>query len=195
MKKFLVILFLLPAISSCTQNIEVAILKELNVNRDKQFDNTFRVITNSAPIVAYTIPILLLGISLAIKDKILKNKSLYLVATTFSSGIISSVIKYSYAKPRPYEIYSFIEKLTDGGGSSFPSGHTSDAIAIAVALSIVFPKWYIIIPIFTWAVAVGYSRIDLGVHYPSDVLMGAIIGAGSAYLCYKSQQWLHKKRK
>ena len=195
MKKFLLILLLLPIISGYAQNIEIAILKELNVNRDKQFDNTFRVVTNSAPIVAYTIPILLLGISLVIKDKILRNKSFYLVATTISSAIISTLIKYSYVKPRPYEIYSFIEKLTDGGGSSFPSGHTSDAFAIAVALSIAFPKWYIIIPIFTWAGLVGYSRIDLGVHYPSDVLMGAIIGAGSAYLCYKGQQWLHKKRK
>ena len=55
-------------------------------------------------------------------------------------------------------------------------------------------KWYVAMPAYAWAGAVGYSRMHLGVHYPSDVLMGAIIGSGSAYLCFKGQQWLIKKR-
>ncbi len=57
-----------------------------------------------------------------------------------------------------------------------------------------YPKWYIIAPSFAWASAVGYSRMALGVHYPSDVLAGAIIGSGSAYLCYKLNKWVNKKQ-
>jgi len=37
--------------------------------------------------------------------------------------------------------------------------------------------------------------MDLGVHYPSDVLAGALLGTGSAYLCYKANQWLSQNRK
>ena len=57
-----------------------------------------------------------------------------------------------------------------------------------------YPKWYIIAPSFAWASAVGYSRMHLGVHYPSDVAVGAIIGSGSAYLSYKANKWINKKR-
>jgi membrane-associated phospholipid phosphatase len=81
------------------------------------------------------------------------------------------------------------------GSPSFPSGHTSDAFATATSLSIAFPKWYVIAPSFLWACSVGYSRMDLGVHYPSDVMAGAIIGAGSAYLCYKANRWIQKRRR
>lgn len=67
---------------------------------------------------------------------------------------------------------------------SFPSGHTSSAFAIATSLSSSYPKWYVIVPSMAWATTVGVSRVWLGVHYPSDVLVGAGIGAGTAILVH-----------
>jgi undecaprenyl-diphosphatase len=52
-------------------------------------------------------------------------------------------------------------------------------------ISLNYPKWYVIVPSFAWAGLAGYSRMAIGMHYPSDVLMGAVVGAGSAYLIYK----------
>lgn len=195
MMKYITILLLLPVISIYSQNIDINILKDINLNRNKQLDGIFRGITNSAAPVAYAVPVLLLGYGLMKKDSLTKQNALYIGTTVLSSEIISTILKYSVARPRPFVTYPFLEKVTSGGSPSFPSGHTSDAFALATSVSIAYPKWYVIIPSYAWAGAVGYSRMDLGVHYPSDVLAGAIIGAGSAYLCYKGQQWLHKKRK
>jgi membrane-associated phospholipid phosphatase len=58
-----------------------------------------------------------------------------------------------------------------------------------------YPKWYVVVPSFVWASSVGYSRMHLGVHYPSDVLVGALVGSGSAVLMNKANEWLNKKRK
>jgi undecaprenyl-diphosphatase len=81
-----------------------------------------------------------------------------------------------------------------GNSPSFPSGHTSVAFSTATSLYLAYPKWYVAVPAFTYAASVGYSRMYLGVHYPSDVLAGAVIGAGSAWLMYKANKWLFKKK-
>lgn len=47
---------------------------------------------------------------------------------------------------------------------------------MVIALCLVYRRWYIIVPSYLWACAVGYSRMDLGVHYPSDII-GAILVA------------------
>ena len=195
MKKCFIILLLFPVISIYSQNIDIDILKDINLNRNKQIDGTFRGITNSAALLAFGVPVLLFGISLMKKDSLTRQRSLYIGASVLTSVIITNIVKYSVNRPRPFVTYPFIEKLSSGGSPSFPSGHTSDAFALATSVSLAYPKWYVIIPSYTWAAAVGYSRMDLGVHYPSDVLASAIIASGSAFLCYKGQQWLFKKRK
>ncbi|GAB2971723.1 hypothetical protein GCM10027049_01640 [Mucilaginibacter puniceus] len=69
------------------------------------------------------------------------------------------------------------------------------AFATATSLSLSFPKWYVIIPSYTYAAAIGYSRMYLGVHYPTDVLAGALLGTGTAFLTWKLQKILFKKNK
>jgi len=195
MKKFLIFFLLIPYLSLYSQNIDIRLLRDINLNRNRNFDNTFRFITNSASPVAFGVPVLLFGIGLVQKDSITLQHSIYIGATVLSATIVAGILKYSINRPRPYVTYPYIEKETGGGSPSFPSGHTSGAFALATSVSMAYPKWYVIAPSYIWAVAVGYSRMDLGVHYPSDVLAGAVIGAGSAYLCYKGQQWLNKRRK
>ncbi|MER8234864.1 phosphatase PAP2 family protein [Streptomyces sp. NPDC094049] len=62
--------------------------------------------------------------------------------------------------------------------ASFPSGHTASAVAFATAVGVVLPP--AAVPLQVLAMAVGYSRVHTGVHYPGDVAAGAVLGMGSA---------------
>ncbi|MEV7770317.1 phosphatase PAP2 family protein [Kitasatospora sp. NPDC086791] len=62
--------------------------------------------------------------------------------------------------------------------ASFPSGHTASATAFATAVGVVLPQ--AAVPLGALAVAVGYSRVHTGVHYPGDVAAGAVLGLASA---------------
>ncbi|HBB00109.1 MAG: hypothetical protein A2W86_00660 [Bacteroidetes bacterium GWD2_45_23] len=193
MKKYLLLLLLFPAISIYAQNTDINILKDINLNRDRQLDGFFRVITDSASPVAYGVAIILIGISFLKSYSSTRKRSLYIGASVLSAGIITTILKYSIHRPRPFITYPFLEKVTSGGSPSFPSGHTTDAFSMATAVSLAYPKWYVIIPAYAWAGVVAYTRMDLGVHYPSDVLVAAIIGAGTAFLCYKGLGLLNTK--
>jgi undecaprenyl-diphosphatase len=181
---------LLPSISPILNNvflhnIEVEILRELNLNRPASFDGFFQFISNSVSVVAWGLPILLLIIGIVAKRALIKSRAIFLLSSVTFSSLISLVLKYVIDRPRPFVAYEFLEKLSAGGSPSFPSGHTTEAFAFAIALCFVYSKWYTIIPSLLWATLVGYSRMSLGVHYPSDVLAGAIIGIASAYLCFR----------
>jgi len=177
-----------------SQNPDINLLKSINVDRNKSLDPAFILITNSASPISIGAPIIVFSVGLIQKDSTLKNKGIFLAETFVVNGFITTALKLSIKRDRPFVTYPFIDKQTSGGSPSFPSGHTSSAFATATSLSLAFPKWYVIAPSFAWASAVGYSRMHLGVHYPSDVLAGAVVGAGSAFLSYKLNRWITGKR-
>ena len=86
-----------------------------------------------------------------------------------------------------------IQRLSSDFTPSFPSGHTTSAFCTATSLSLMYPKWYVIVPAYSWATMVGYSRMHLGMHYPLDVLAGAILGTGISLVSFKLQKWIGQK--
>lgn len=163
-------------------DFELEVLKIINVNRNQNFDGFFQFITNSAFYVAFGIPLLLLIINKYSKKVNLGKKPIYILSVVASSAAVANVLKHTIHRPRPFVTHSVIEKISAGGSPSFPSGHSSDAFAIATAISIAYPKWYIIIIAYTWAFTVAYSRMFLGVHYLSDVIGGALLGTILAFI-------------
>lgn len=195
MKRFFLFFFLLSVSTVVfSQNADIDILRKINLGRSKQLDNTFIFISSTVTPVSILTPISVFCEGHTKHDSALQNKGLYIGASLILAAGISTSLKYAIDRKRPFITYPDIEKVSDAGSKSFPSGHTSSAFATATSLSLAFPKWYVIAPSFLWASAVGYSRMDLGVHYPSDVLGGAVVGAGSAFVCYKANQWLHNRK-
>lgn len=109
---------------------------------------------------------------------------------------ISLALKYTVNRPRPFVTYP--DKVTQKdfhiGPKSFPSGHTSSAFALATSVSLCYPKWYVIAPAYMWACTVGYSRMRLGVHYPTDVLVGALIGSACAWGSWELNKYLVERK-
>jgi len=111
-------------------------------------------------------------------DPSLSNKMLFVFASIAASGIMNSILKFVFGRYRPYKLlsdslYGFTFFSFEGAATSFPSGHANLITALALSLSLVFPRLkYIFIVI---ALLVMMSRVVVGVHFLSDVLFGAYV--------------------
>ena len=177
------------------QNWDIDLLEKINLERNQSLDPTVKFITNSVSPISIGAPIAVFGLGIIQKDSSLKSKGIIMVEALCVNAFTTTALKLAFKRDRPFVTYPFLDKQADAGSYSFPSGHTSTAFNLATSLSMAFPKWYVIVPSYVYACAAGYSRMHLGVHYPSDVLAGALVGAGSAILANYLQQKCTKKRK
>jgi membrane-associated phospholipid phosphatase len=170
--------------SVCAQNLDIRILRYLNSPGRLPSDKLFQFVSNSAVFPEIGIPAGILTSGLIRQDDEIVRKACVIIGAAAINSGITLVVKYSVNRNRPFVTYPDIAKKSAAGSPSFPSGHTSIAFSLATSLTLSYPKWYIIVPAYSWAGTVAFSRMDLGVHYPSDVLAGALIGSGSAWLTY-----------
>ncbi len=98
--------------------------------------------------------------------------------------VVTEVLKYAINRPRPCDVLPNLSPFTlhacgAEGDPSFPSGHASRIFAVAMLLSLSL-KWSVRVSSFGVAILTGLSRVYLGVHWPSDVLAGAVLGIALA---------------
>jgi undecaprenyl-diphosphatase len=115
------------------------------------------------------------------------------LALTFgcTDFISSSLIKPTVQRLRPCndpEIKSDVKNLIDcGSGYSFPSSHASNHFGLAVFLIVLFfSKWKLILPMgLLWAASISFAQVYVGVHYPIDILAGAMLGGMIGFIMGK----------
>lgn len=156
------------------------VMIDIQNTRTPQQTGVFLFLSNTYRYGDIGIPAAMLVGGIIGHNEALRQNSLYVASSTAVSYGLTELIKHFVKRRRPFIQNINIVPVYRANNTSFPSGHTSSTIATATALSIAYPKWYIIAPAFLWAGSVSYSRIYLGVHYPTDVAGGALLGAGSA---------------
>ena len=99
-----------------------------------------------------------------------------LSASLIASGIVTTTVKYAVGRYRPGDTDATWYARPFSGNVSFPSGHTTQAFALAAVVSGHYPQWWVRVTSFAVAGCVGLARIHLNQHYASDVVLGALIG-------------------
>jgi membrane-associated phospholipid phosphatase len=198
MRKFTTIILLFGIFHSLfikihAQQAELKLLK--SINSINQTVNASKFISKTTVITSMLVPTTLATTALITHNDDMLKKALYIGASFGVTTVFTYSLKYAVDRKRPYDAYpDDIIAYSTENSASFPSGHTSIAFSTATSLSLAYPKWYIIAPSYLWASSVAYSRLNLGVHYPSDVLAGAVLGAGSAWLSYEANKWFWRKQ-
>ncbi|MCB9257395.1 MAG: phosphatase PAP2 family protein [Chitinophagales bacterium] len=124
-----------------------------------------------------------------------KWQGLYLIlfailSLALSDLISSQVLKNLFARTRPcllVELSTTINLLLDkcSGAYSFPSSHAANHFALASFFAYSFRKHALRFVLLFWASAICFAQVYVGVHFPSDVLFGALLGLSFGYLVYK----------
>jgi membrane-associated phospholipid phosphatase len=169
-------------------------LKSINDSYTENGGKWMRFFSDSDTPISLGIPLVQLSAGALTKDSVVAWQGIENLSAQAINGILTSGLKFIVNRPRPFVSYpDDIQKYGSAGSYSFPSGHTSMAFAAATTLSIQYPKWYLIVPAYAWSSAVAFSRMYLGVHYPSDVLGGILLGSGTAVLAHYGSRWFAKK--
>ncbi|MDK2837798.1 MAG: undecaprenyl-diphosphatase [Bacteroidota bacterium] len=123
---------------------------------------------------------------------------LFLLVFGISDFVSSSIFKPLFHRFRPthypgFEQYIDIVRNYRGGMYGFVSGHACTSFRIATFISLLFRNKWVTITSILWASINSYSRIYLGVHFISDIVAGAIVGAMIAFLFFELYKWVRRK--
>jgi undecaprenyl-diphosphatase len=130
--------------------------------------------------------VLALAAVLALLFLRLRREAVLLVFTVAGGWLVNTLLKEAMGRERP----EIVPHLTAAGGESFPSGHSFNSAVVFIAIALAFAtlsarqsvRMTIIGAALAFSLAVAWSRVWLGVHFPTDVIAGWMGGAGWAFL-------------
>lgn len=153
----------------------------------QQFSNKFLDALNLL-ITQFGDEIFFIGVAMILFWCVNKKYGFKLMNVYLLSCITMASIKSIVKRPRPFENTPVKSIGAPTDGYSFPSGHSHSMGSLTTQLSMRYKKWYVIVPGIIMTALVMLSRLYLGQHYLSDVLVGCALGVGMAFLL----TWLYK---
>lgn len=125
-----------------------------------------------------------------------RRTMLMLLLSMATAWAITRLIRWGFPAPRPFQLEMGTLWVQHGGRASFPSQHASGAFALAMALALGVTRHRKALVALGFAAAMGicWSRIHLGVHFPSDVIAGALVGSIGAVIVWNVTFWLRRRR-
>ena len=110
---------------------------------------------------------------------------LQVLAAMALAFVLAHLGQYLIASDRPFVTGLGTKWVPHRASHSFPSAHASVSFAFAVATSLVARHWYWALPALAVAALISWSRVYLGLHFPSDILAGAVLGAVCGWLAWR----------
>ena len=171
--------------------LDKPIYKEIQKNRTTSADNFARLVQEFGSYPSFGIMgAFYAGGSLLDNDKA-KTVAMDAFASSFvSAGIITTTLKIVSGRSRPIKNEGTYHFTPFGGDDSFPSGHTTQAFALASVIAEHYDEQWIDITSYGIATLVGLARVEQEAHFPSDVVAGAVIGTvvGKSIVRYNKEK-------
>ena len=156
--------------------------------RGETLHQAFNLLTDLGKSTWYIILSLLVYVIWRINKPKFARAGLFVLSTTILSGVLINIIKviFGRARPRLYieeDLYGFFWFKLDVLYRSFPSGHATTAMGVWLAFALLFPKYRFLFILIGGIISL--SRVIIGEHYLSDVLIGGWIGAMTTLILYE----------
>jgi len=164
----MIVIFSLFLTSRSIVSADESLFLSINSSWNPSFDVIFKALIELGSFAFWFVVIFILWI--------LGKRTLatYLLIAVLVHVAIGGSVKYIIDRPRPFEVFPDAFALYSPADPSFPSGHTEGTFTAAAVLGLRSKK--LLIPLSLLAVFVGFSRLYIGVHFPLDVISGAVFG-------------------
>lgn len=177
-----------------TQAFDEAVLRWLGAHRTKSLDSAMLEITTLGTGIVVMTVVAVSALFLSLTRH--RYSALLLLVATAGGLILNTVLKLFFDRPRPHVIVW----ETHAASSSFPSGHAMSATIVYTCVAYLaarlarhrWQRWTVMFIAAFVVILISTSRLYLGVHYPSDVLAGAVVGLAWAAFCMATLETIQK---
>ncbi len=180
--------------SGSTQAFDESVIRWMGAHHSPSIDATMLEITALGTGTVVMMVVAVASLFLVLTQH--KYSALLLLVSTFGGIVLNGVLKLGFDRPRPSIFVPEVHTVS----SSFPSGHAMSAAIVYTTVAYLaarlhqrkWARWLVMAAALVLIALISFSRMYLGVHYPSDVIAGVAIGLGWAGFCMATLEAIQK---